>query len=111
MMPGTNPSLMPSMRCLPTSPHMSVHDSLGSTPMTAQSGLTARNACPTPMSVPPVPTPAMTAPGRTPSGSCAEDLRTEPFAVLVDVPFVVELVRAEVAGLVAELARLGERLV
>ena len=110
MMPGMNPSLMPSIRCLPTSPHMSVHDSFGSTPMTAQAGFTARNAWPTPMSVPPVPTPAIDRARHDPVGELREDLGSEPLAVLVDVPLVVELVRAEVARLVAELARLLERL-
>ena len=38
MMPGTNPSEIPSIRCLPTSPHMRVQDSLGSTATTLQAG-------------------------------------------------------------------------
>src|SRR5215210_2137572 len=60
-----------SIRCSPTSPHIMVEDSEGSIAKSLTPGLTSRKACPTPTSVPPVPTPMTSASGTVPSGSCA----------------------------------------
>ena len=69
-MGGTNSSLMPWMRCLPTLwPVRSVGLSAGSSGCTFTSGTAARRQRPTPMTVPPVPTPATKAVGRKPSAS------------------------------------------
>ncbi len=68
-MPGTKPSEMPSIWCRATSPHRMVRDSEGSIANRRTFGLTARRAWPTPIRVPPVPTPCTKASGRRPSGS------------------------------------------
>ena len=70
----------------------------------SQRGLTARNAWPTPTSVPPVPTPSTIASGTIPAGSWARISGPSHSRVLVDVPFVVELLGREEARPGADLA-------
>src|SRR5581483_8765614 len=88
--PGTNPSEIPSMRCLPTSPHIRMHDSLGSTATTRQAALRSLKHWPTPAIVPPVPTPPDHGVGDRAVRDLAQCLRPEPGAVLLDVPLRVE---------------------
>src|SRR4028119_1948091 len=70
-MPGTKPSEMPSMRWSPTSPHRIVEDSDGSIAKSLTAGFTSLKACPTPIRVPPVPTPITIASGTAPPGNCS----------------------------------------
>jgi hypothetical protein len=67
---GTNSSLMAAMRCLSTWwPVRSVGEYSGSSGCTRTFGNTERSARPTPMTVPPVPTPVTNALGRRPNAS------------------------------------------
>ncbi len=66
-MGGMNSSEMPWMRCLPTlCPAVSVGELAGSSGWTRTPGRWARRKRPTPMTVPPVPTPATKASGVRP---------------------------------------------
>jgi len=67
-MPGTNPAPMPSIRCSPGGPPDRTALLSGSTATMRTSGRLARSTRPTPVMVPPVPTPWMNASGtRLPS--------------------------------------------
>ena len=67
---GTKPAPMPSMRCSPAVPPDSTALFSGSTATMRTSGRLARSTCPTPVIVPPVPTPWTNASG-TRLPSCA----------------------------------------
>src|SRR5699024_655918 len=58
---GTNPAPSPCSLCGPDSPPESTGESDGSSAYTFVFGLFSFNTCPTPVTVPPVPTPAMNA--------------------------------------------------